>query len=120
MKRIIPFLMTFLLLLTSCEFENNRGYPKKVKFPSSGGTEAYSGESSFAYFVIYDDTDEYVSDDGDSIITVSHDWLKAESVRGSKSITITAQPNNTGRQRKLKIFGYFGNEYAVINVTQTR
>lgn len=119
MKRLIPFLMTFLLLMASCGLEDNKGYPQKVKFPSSGGTETYSGESVFAYFVIQDGEDNYGSQHVDSIITASHDWLKLESI-GGKSITLTAQPNNTGRQRKMTIFGYFGNEFATITVTQTR
>lgn len=106
--------------MASCGLEDNKGYPKKVKFPSSGGTEAYPGESSFAYFVLQDGEDEYGSEHVDSITTVSHNWLKVESIGGSKTITLTAQPNNTGRQRKMTVFGYFGNEFATITVTQTR
>lgn len=118
MTRLISLLTTFLLLLSSCEQQNNNGYPKSIKFRSNGGTEIISGEASFAYILILDGSDEHPSVTEDATITVSYDWLQVESLRGSKSLTITAQPNKTGHLRKLQIFGYFGNEYAVINVIQ--
>ena len=118
MTKSIPFLITFLLLLSSCFFRDNNGYPKKVEFYNDGGTETISGEASFGYILIQAGTDEYASENENSIITVSYDWLKVESPQGSKSMTLTVQPNSTGRQRKLKIFGYFGSEYAEIDVIQ--
>ena len=120
MRKYIPVLITFLFLLSSCFYHNNNGYPKKVVFYNEGGTETISGNYSFGDLIIQAGSEEYGSNVllGDSIISVSYDWLKAETHRGAHSMTLTAQPNRTGRQRKLKIFGYFGNEYAEIDVIQ--
>lgn len=115
---LISLLIAFLLLLSSCEQQDNNGYPKSIEFHSNGGTEMISGDASFAYILILDGSDEHPSNTEDATITVSYDWLQVESLQGSKSLTITAQPNRTGHQRKLKVFGYFGNEYAVINIIQ--
>lgn len=118
MPKLISLLITFLLLLSSCEQQDNKGYPKSLVFNSNGGTEMISGDASFAYILILDGSDEHSSNIEDTTITVSYDWLQVESLQGSKSLTITAKPNKTGRQRKLKVFGYFGNEYAVIDIMQ--
>lgn len=118
MARFILLLITFLLLLWSCEQQDNNGYPKSIEFHSNGGIMMISGDASFAYILILDGSDEHTSNTEDATIRVSHDWLQVESLQGSKSLTITAQPNKTGRQRKLKVFGYFGNEYAVIDIMQ--
>lgn len=119
MIKLIPLLIISLLTLSSCENQNNKGFPKDIVFHNDGGTVMISGDDSFGYLIIYDGDEEYssINLDNPSII-VSCDWLTAESLRGSKSLTLTAQPNQSGHKRKLKVFGYFGNEYAVINVTQ--
>lgn len=118
MTKLIPLQITFLLFLAACEHQDNNGYPKSLVFNSNGGTEMISGDSSFAYILILDGVEEHPSKIENATIIVSHDWLQVESLQGSKSLTITAQPNKTGRQRKLKVFGYFGNEYAVIDIMQ--
>ena len=124
MKKVIFLLIPVLMLFSSCFHEANNGYPKCIEFRSEGGTKKIFGDDSFSHIVIYDGTDAYSSDEGhyseidDPIITVSYDWLQIESLRGSESFTITAQPNRTGHKRKLKLEAYFGYEYASIDVIQ--
>lgn len=121
MKKLAPFLMTLLLLVSACEFEEkNKGYPKSIELERDGGTVRASGEDSFSYLLIGEGTNEFHSRVVDDTIVVSHAWLTAKSLQGSKSLIITATPNETNRKRKLIIYGYFGTEYAVINVTQKR
>lgn len=51
-----------------------------------------SGDASFAYIIILDGSDEHPSNTEDATIIVSYDWLYVESLQGSKSLIITAQP----------------------------
>ncbi len=119
MKKIISLLITFLLLLSSCFHEANNGYPKCVELPSDGGTKKIFGADSFSYIIIRDGSDEYAPKiDNAPTMTVSYDWLQVEYIRSNTYFTITAEPNRTGHKRKLKVEGYFGYEYAVIEVIQ--
>lgn len=76
------------------------------------------GDLPFAYLLIGDGTKEYHSIDNNDSITVSHDWLSVITEKGSNTLIVSAKPSNLTNKRVLKIYGYFGREYAVINVIQ--
>ena len=106
------------LFIISCEIENNHDFPKSVHFSSKGGHEIVNGNETFAFLLIGDGTDEYSSEEINDTITVSHDWLSVKSEKCSNSLIIHAEPSTLKKKRKLKIYGYFGREYAVIDVIQ--
>ncbi len=118
MKYILLFVFP-LLFIGTCETRDNKGYPKRVEFASSGGTVTVTGRGYFSDLIIYDGNGDghgsYVDDDS---VILSYGWLKAKSSHFSPSVTIIVESNNTGRKRKLDIFGYFTTEYAVIKVEQ--
>ena len=76
------------------------------------------GDWSFAHILIGEGTDEYSSQEINDTIVVEHNWLTVKSEKGSRAMTITAKPSESSKKRALKIYGYFGSEYAVIDVRQ--
>lgn len=123
-------LITFLLctalpfLCTSCFKEVDLGFPDTVAFTSEGGMETVTGNTEFTHAEIHDyKTGENgeVQKTEDGIYYNTYKWLKVEYReygRNDRELKIYAEPNTTGKSRKLHIAVYSGPEYAVISVVQ--
>ena len=124
MRKILPLIIIFVALcFTSC-LENHHGYPKNVSFPAEGGTIDITGDEFFVYMDITDydghDSDHSKPEDMENYYYDSYQWLTAMSEKGSKKITLTAEPNTTGRTRKLYLHLNFCPEYADILIKQKK
>lgn len=121
MKKLL-FLLTSILLAASCTTDGNCGYPPKLSFPKEGGTVMMSG--SYAPYNIevlnYNGdgkSERTVLEDPDTI-SVQYSWLTVRRKRGTPTLVITAEPNTTGRKRKLYINVSVDDRNAEIKVTQ--
>lgn len=114
--------LAVMAVFSSCNSEDNHGYPEEVNFPKEGGTKTAKGDESFAFCSISDyDGNESVTagvSDGE-VFELSYEWLTIRSVSFSKELTIIAQPSESNKKRVLYINGNFaGNEEAEIKVVQ--
>jgi hypothetical protein len=123
-------LLALSLMCFSCipigtwEEEIDMGYPNTVTFSNEGGEQIVAG-STFANAEIHGTSDPRHRDrgyqDADSTIYSEFDWLRVEHKENSPcSLKIIAQPNTTGKTRKLYIRTYSAYDYQEITVKQSR
>ena len=123
MKRFILCLMALLAVsaMTSCEKEVDFGYPQSVNFTKDGGEKVITGTTNFTDAHIHD----YKSgEDGafvpreDDIECQVYEWLTIEYLANSTELKIIAEPNTSGKSRKLHIELHLRQEYQVVEVKQ--
>ena len=123
MKRLILCLMALLAVsvMTSCEKEADFGYPQSVNFTKDGGEKVITGTTKFTDAHIHD----YKSgEDGafvpreDDIQCQVYEWLTIEYLANSTELKIIAEPNTSGKSRKLHIELHLRQEYQVVEVKQ--
>ena len=106
MKTILS-IFSLVLLLSGCERMDNFGYPSKVSFGREGGIKVVSGNDIFHYLEIADYNGDGASSenslDDDSLI-VTYKWLTIKAKTRDNNLTIIAEPNPTGKSRKLYIW----------------
>lgn len=122
MKYFIYLVLTGMALIChACQLSHeNNGFPSAVSFKKDGGTVKISGDDSITQIEIYDsDSTVYsvIKPERDSIY-LNYGWLTARWRIADKDIYITAAPNGSEKNRKVKLYGYMGYEYAVIQVSQ--
>lgn len=110
-NKIIKITVSFLtlLLLGGCDlFFNNENYPDFVHFPVEGGTETISGDNGIVAVTLYYNGEadgEKLSlptyDENDNKITSGELHGFEISIDSVNQITITAQPNTTGKAKKM-------------------
>ena len=104
----------------SCQFTHeNNGYPSGVSFEKKGGTIKISGEKTLMSIEINEKDGHAMSMpiENDSNC-LQYKWLSVKWRAYDENIYITAEPNTTKKNRKIKLYGYVGYEYAVITVSQ--
>lgn len=119
------FLIVLSFLLASCGSSDNYGYPYKVTFGKEGGTKICSGTSTCYTVEItdYNGNGESASIDvtkgeNDSVVT-TYQWLTVTHKPSSGPyLKLTAQPNHTGKKRKLYVSGMVDDSFAEIKVVQ--
>lgn len=119
---IKTLLCSFVLFFVSCDLipigsmeqEVNFGYPESVTFSNEGGERVFGGDD-FHQAIILSSKDpktrEYGGyDEVDSVEYYVFDWLKVEYKKpmryasvDANELRIIAEPNTTGRSRKLTI-----------------
>ena len=122
MKRlmIIAAFVLAAFTLNSCE-EDRWGYDNKVVFSADGGEEDVDGDEAFYALSIGDkDGNEKSAVELAGIMTVTYDWLTATAIKGDNEIVLIAKPNDTGKQRKLFVYGMIGNRVMDITVVQKK
>ena len=126
MKRILAwmFIMTSILIMASCEFEEvDLGFPKSITFKNNGGEKTIPGNESFVFAEIQDYKGNHGSIEGgeDGKLYNVYDWLRVEYVELKNDVLkVYAVPNTTGKDRTLYIEVYSGSEYDVITVKQEK
>ena len=122
MKKIFTLLaLVVAVVMTSCEKEVDLGYPQTVNFAKDGGEKTITGVEPFTDAHIHDynsgDQGSVLPNEGDIDIEVFK-WLKIEYVAHSTELKIIAEPNASGKSRKLHIELHSGPEYHVVEVKQ--
>ena len=126
MKRILAwmFIMTSILIMASCEFEEvDLGFSKSITFKNNGGEKTIPGNESFVFAEIQDYKGNHGSIEGgeDGKLYNVYDWLRVEYVELKNDVLkVYAVPNTTGKDRTLYIEVYSGSEYDVITVKQEK
>ena len=126
MKRILAwmFIMTSMLIMASCEFEEtDLGFHQSITFTSNGGEKTITGDESFVFAEIQDYKGNHGSIEGgkNGKLYNVYDWLKVEYTELKNDVLkVYAAPNTTGKARILYIEVYSGQEYDVIKVKQEK
>ena len=116
MKQLFVFIC--LWALVSCVEKppkGNFGYPEHVTFGPEGGEKSVEGGQRF-YGLQIGNTGE---SNWDSVAVVSSHWLTVKGQRYSRVLQFVAEPNTTGRERKLYVWVSTGQFDAGIEVKQT-
>ena len=122
MKRKILLAFLFIpFLFTSCDTDDNFGYPSKITFQKEGGTIFCSGAKS-CYLIEIDNYNGNGAGSGirdtDSI-RVTYDWLTAKCKKfNDTKIELIATPNHSGKKRRLYVYGAVDDDDAEIEVVQ--
>ena len=122
MKQVLFAVALFLSIfaLWSCE-EDKWGYDNKVIFSARGGIEDVDGDRDIYTLSIADHNGNEISaTEVAGIMTVKYDWLTASAAKHSNEITLTAEPNNTGKRRKLYVYAMVDNRSVDITVIQEK
>ena len=123
MKRLVICLMAIVAasVMTSCEKEVDLGYPKIISFTKDGGEKVITGTTKFTDAHIHDyksgEDGEFVPREDDIQCQV-YEWLSIEYLANSTELKIIAEPNASGKSRKLHIELHSGPEYHVVEVKQ--
>lgn len=122
MKRFIfvAALLLSVFAFNSCE-EDKLGWDNKVVFLAQGGVEDVDGDADIYTLSI----GNYNGEENDAvevagIMTAKFDWLTASAMKNSDEIVLTAEPNNTGKDRKLFVYAMSGNKVIDITVVQKK
>ena len=109
------------VVMTSCEKEVDLGYPTSVTFTADGGEKTITGVEPFTDAHIHDynsgEDGEFVPREDDIQCQV-YEWLSIEYLANSTELKIIAEPNASGKSRKLHIELHSGPEYHVVEVKQ--
>ena len=122
MKRFISIatLVLSVFAFNSCE-EDRWGYDNRVVFSALGGEEDVDGDEPIHNLSIGDyDGKEISATETGNLLTVTYDWLTVTAIKGSNEIRIIAAPNETGKQRKLYVYGSINSRFTDITVIQKR
>lgn len=111
------------LLCASCFTEEDFGFPKTVTFTSEGGVQDITGDRHIGQAFIKDYKTGESGSGGkneDGMEYNELDWLKIEHQRLDDGLRIIAEPNTSGKSRKLYIELYSCQKYQVVKVVQNR
>ena len=123
MKKHIVLLLIFAtaLIMSSCEKEVDLGYPKTISFTKDGGEKVITGITDFTDAHIHNykrgEDGEFVPRE-DEIQCQVYEWLTIEYLTNSTELKIIAEPNASGKSRKLHIELHSGREYHIVEVKQ--
>lgn len=122
MKRFL-LIVAFILVafaFNSCE-EDRWGWDNKVVFSAAGGEEDVDGDRSIYHLSIGEyNGNEKSAVEVAGVMTITYDWLTATAVKGDNEIVLIAQPNKTGKKRKLYVYGAIDNRSTDITVIQDK
>lgn len=125
MPRIIhavPLLAVCVMLMTSC-IDDNSGYPSDVYFTSEGGSQTITGYGgSHSFFLNRYGQDDLVHDelDENNNSVVELDWVKVIKFNNTHGVNIVAQPNTTGKERKMYLSFYRINQRIMVTIHQSK
>ena len=115
----VATLLLSIFALNSCE-EDKFGYDNKVTFSARGGEEEVDGDDAIYTLSIGDYNGNEKQAEGEVIMVANYDWLTASAVKGSTEIKLIAEPNTTGKRRKLYVYGMVRNKVIDITVIQDK
>lgn len=128
MKKFIYLIMLLMgaFSFSSCDKEVEMGFPTSITFSNNGGEEVINA-SSLNYPIIshanihnYNNGDQGKISKIDNTYNSTYEWLKIVYTDNGTDIRAIAEPNTTGKSRKLHIEIYSGNKYQVVKVKQNK
>lgn len=122
MKRfvLVATLLLSLFALNSCK-EDRFGWANSVEFSAQGGVKEVEGDTGIYTLSIGNyDGEENSAVEVAGIMTANFDWLTASAVKNTNEIVLTAEPNNTGKDRKLYVYASVDNRFIDITVIQKK
>ena len=120
MKKILIMTACCLIVtLAGCTNLDNYGYPKSLSFGKEGGQKVVKGDDGIYHLTISNYNGDGNYSDGDSII-VTYEWLTVKCAKFDDTWTIIAEPNTTGKNRKLYVYGAVDDGDAEMTIKQSR
>jgi hypothetical protein len=122
MKRFIfvAALLLSVFAFNSCE-EDAYGWDNKVIFSAQGGVEDVDGDADIYTLSIGNyNGEENPATEIAGIMTAKFEWLTATAMKNSDEIVLTAEPNDTGKERRLYVYAMSGNKVIDITVVQKK
>lgn len=122
MKRFVfvAALLLSVFAFNSCE-EDKFGWDNKVVFSAQGGTEDVDGDANIYNLSIGNyQGEEKSAVEVAGIMTAKFDWLTASAIKNTNEILLKAEPNTTGKERKLYVYASVDNRFVDITVIQKK
>lgn len=130
MKKLIFLFICviFACVFTSCEPEEDFGFPSKIKMSGEGETIVIKGSNDLPAHIIqfslldYDGhgtNSNHIDEDNDRI-EVTTDWLTVKYDATEYKLDLIAQPNKTKKTRKLYLYLYSGYSRQEITIVQSK
>ena len=124
----ICFSVISMLALSSCEPEENFGFPRRINLSGNGETIEIKGDNDLPPGIIQlqildyngDGHNSWPSAEGKDCLETTTDWLTAKYTFADYKLTLIAEPNKTERNRKLYLYLLSGNSRQEITVTQSK
>lgn len=124
MKKITTTLLLFgsFMALCACDTSDNFGYPSKITMTHEGCERIITGDIAFDNIEIAnyngDGNSKSPNPDESDSLTVCYDWLTIKAKNYDKKLFLIAQPNKSGKRRKLYVMGSSCNDLIEIKVEQ--
>lgn len=120
MKSIL--LLGSFMALCACDTSDNFGYPSKIIMTNEGCERIVTGEVAFDNIEIAnyngDGNSQSPNPEISDSFTVSYDWLTIKTKNYDKKVVLIAEPNKSGKRRKLYVMGSSCNDLIEIKVEQ--
>lgn len=128
-KYIVLFVcMIFAIVCSSCEEEQDFGFPTKIEISGNGETIDIKGTNDLPPSIKQIELLNYNGDGNNSgLITEDKDcietttvWLTVKYFLAEYKLVVTAAPNETNKSRKLYLYLYDGKSRQEITVVQSK
>jgi hypothetical protein len=119
-KTLTAMLACLVLLFASCNDNDNYGYTSNVNFGTNGGRKVILGNNDFDILEInsYAGNGTVSNADNSDSLIVTNQWLTVRCRKYDKKLVLIAEPNRTGKSRKMYVAGWVMDSSAEIKVTQ--
>ena len=130
MKKQIILMLSIILacLCTSCEPEEDFGFPSKINISGDGETIDIKGRKDLPPVIRQIELLDYngegnnsglLTEDRDYIETTT-DWLTVRYIFAEYKLILTSTPNETNKKRNLYLYLLSGKSRQEITVTQSK
>ena len=130
MKNQVILLVSFILacVCTSCEPEEDFGFPSVIEMSGKGETLEIRGNNDLPPSIIQIELLDYngdgnnsghLTEDSDSI-EITTDWLTVKYFTTENTLRLSAVPNDSNKKRKLYLYLLSGKSRQEIIVTQSK
>lgn len=130
MKNLSVLLLSVIIActFTSCEPEEDFGFPSKIELSGKGETIEIKGSNDVSPGIIQIQVLDYNGDGNNSgflteekdYIETTTDWLTVKYFFAENKLALIAEPNETNKNRKLYLYLLSGKSRQEITVIQSK
>ncbi|MDE6648391.1 MAG: hypothetical protein K2K45_00490 [Muribaculaceae bacterium] len=129
LRKYILLLASVILfcLCTSCETEEDFGFPSKIEISGKGESIDIKGSNDLPPVIIHIELLDYYGDgnydvemEDNEYLETTTDWLTVKYYPAEYKMILVAEPNETNKKRKLYLYLFSGNSRQEITVIQSR